>query len=99
MAVSQILYGQYHIWDIFVLGLKTKCRKNNQIHFPMDKGLTVPKWVLIAWPKIPQSFSAQFVCPSPKVWDTIEKRLHRASVVRGTSLVQRLMNHLENTGP
>ena len=27
------------------LDLKTKfsCRKNNQLHFPMDKGLTVPK--------------------------------------------------------
>jgi hypothetical protein len=33
------------IWDLYVLGLKTKvfCRKNNQIYFPMDKGLTVPK--------------------------------------------------------
>ena len=27
-----------------------------------------------------QNLSAQFVCPSPKVWDIIEKRLHRASV-------------------
>ena len=37
----------------------------------MDKGLTVPKWVLIVQPKIlqmPQNLSAQFVCPSPKVW-------------------------------
>lgn len=31
----------------------------------MNKGLTVPKWVLIVRPEIPQSFSAQFVCPSP----------------------------------
>jgi hypothetical protein len=34
----------------------------------MDKGLTVPKWVLIVWPKIPKMpnyLSAQFVCPSP----------------------------------
>ena len=48
----------------------------------MDK---VPKWVLINWPKIPQmppNLSAQIVCPSPKVWDFDEKRLHRASVVR-----------------
>ena len=37
----------------------------------IDKGLTVPNWVLIYWPKIPQmlpKFSAQFVCSSPKVW-------------------------------
>jgi hypothetical protein len=38
----------------------------------MDKGLTVPKWVLIVGPNIPQmpqSLSAQFVCPSPKILD------------------------------
>jgi hypothetical protein len=36
----------------------------------MDKGLTVQKWVLIDWPKIPQmpkNLSDQFVCPGPKV--------------------------------
>jgi hypothetical protein len=52
----------------------------------MDKGLTVPNWVLMNWPKIPQmpqNLSAQIVCPSPKVWDFDEKTLHWASVVRG----------------
>ena len=42
----------------------------------MDKGLTVPKWVLIVGPKIPQmpqKLLAQFVCPSPKVWDFRKK--------------------------
>ena len=51
----------------------------------MDKGLVVPKWLLIARPKIPQtpqSLSVQFVCPSPKVLDFNEKRLHWASAVR-----------------
>ena len=51
----------------------------------MDKGLTVSKWVLINCPKktkMPQKLSAQIVCPSPKVWDFDEKRLHWASVVR-----------------
>ena len=51
----------------------------------MDKGLTVPKQVLINQPKIPKCpkfFSAQIVCPSPKVWVFNEKRLHWASVVR-----------------
>ena len=51
----------------------------------MDKGLTVPKWVMIIWPKLPQmpqNVSAQFVCPSPKVLDFNEKKkLHWASVV------------------
>ena len=43
----------------------------------MDKGLTVPKWVLIVWPKIPQmpvNLFAQFVCPSSKVLDFNEKK-------------------------
>ena len=43
----------------------------------MDKGLTVPKWVLINLPKIPQipqNLSARIVCPSPKVWDFYEKK-------------------------
>ena len=50
----------------------------------MDKELTVPKWVLINGPKIPQmpqNLSAQIVGPSPKVWDFDENRLHCASVV------------------
>ena len=51
----------------------------------MDKGLTVPKWVLINQPKIPQmsqNLSVQIVCVSPKIWNFDEKRLHWASVVR-----------------
>ena len=51
----------------------------------MDKGLTVPKWVLIVWPKIPkmpQNLSVQFVCPSAKILDFNKKRLHWVSVVR-----------------
>ena len=51
----------------------------------MDKGLIVTKWVLINWLKIPQmkqDLIAQFACPSPKVLDFNEKRLHLASVVR-----------------
>jgi len=43
----------------------------------MDKGLTVPKWVLINRPKIPQmpqNLSAQIACPSPKVPDLNEKK-------------------------
>ena len=51
----------------------------------MDKGLTVPTWVLINVPKVPQmpqNLSAQIVCPSPKVWHFDKKGLHWASVVR-----------------
>ena len=39
----------------------------------IGKGLTVQKWVLIVQPKMPQNIPAQFVCPSPKVWDFNEK--------------------------
>ena len=53
----------------------------------MDKGLTVTKWVLIIgrkYPKyVPQNLSAQIVCPSPKVMNFNEKRLHWVSVVGG----------------
>ena len=59
----------------------------------MDKGLTVPKWVLIVQPKIPQmpqNLSAQFVCSSPKVLDFNEKRLYWASVVR---VLRTAINH------
>ena len=50
----------------------------------MDKGLTVPKWVLIVWSKISQmsqNLFAQFVCPSPKVLNFNKKKLHWVSVV------------------
>ena len=51
----------------------------------MDKGLTVPKWVLIVRlkiPQMPQNLPAQFVCPSPKILDFNEKSLHWVSIVR-----------------
>jgi len=57
----------------------------------MDKGLTVPKWVLINWPKIPQmpqNLSVQILCPSPKFGISMKKRLHWASVVRDHSYKQ-----------
>ena len=34
----------------------------------MDKGLTVPKWVLIVWPKMPQNLSAHFFAQAQKWW-------------------------------
>ena len=61
----------------------------------MDKGQTVPKWVLIVWPEIPQmpqNLSTQFVCPSPKVLDFNEKWLHWASVVHGFAQAFSLSN-------
>ena len=56
----------------------------------VDKGFTVPKWVLMFWPKIPKmspTFSAQFVCPSQKVWDCRKKNSLWVSVVRELSLL------------
>ena len=54
----------------------------------MDKGLTVPKKVLLVRPKIPQmpqNLFAQFFCPRPKILDFNEKKasLQWLSVVRG----------------
>ena len=54
----------------------------------MYKGLAVPKWVLIVWPKIPQNLSAQFVGPSPKVLNCNKKRLHWAFVVHNFTIAK-----------
>ena len=51
----------------------------------MDNGITVQKWVLIVWSKIPEmpsKFLAQFVCPSQKAWDFRKKSSLLVSVVR-----------------
>ena len=43
----------------------------------MDKGLTVPKWVLIYCskiPQMPQNLFSQIVCPGTKVWDFLGKK-------------------------
>ena len=64
------------------------CRNNGWIMENMDKGLTVLKCVLLVWlkiPQTPQNLFAQFVCPSPKVLDFNEKRLHWTFVVRGST--------------
>ena len=53
-----------------------------------EKGLTVPKWVLKVWLKIPQmsqNLSVKFVCPSPKVLDFNENKLHWVSLVHETA--------------
>ena len=67
-------------------GYKSKvfCRNNGWLMENMDKGLRVPKWVLKNRVKIPQmlqDLSAQIVCPSTKVWNFDEKKLHWVSVV------------------
>ena len=55
----------------------------------MDKGLTAVHFTKMGADSLTENtpnaenLSAQFVCPSPKVLDFIEKRLHWASVVRG----------------
>ena len=65
----------------------------------MDKGLTVPKLVLMVCPKIPQTpqnLCAQFVCPSPNVLDFNEKRLHWASIVRALQYIASNRHKVEN---
>ena len=49
----------------------------------MDKGLTVPKWVLIVWPKnkIPQIYLPNLSAQAQKVLSFNEKRRNWASVV------------------
>ena len=66
------------------------CRNNGWLmeNMRMDKGLTVPKWVLINWQKITQmrkNLSAQIFYPSPKVWVFWWKKAHWASVIRDSA--------------
>ena len=68
------------------------CRSNGWLMENKKKKPTVPKSVLINRTKIPQmlqKISAQFVCPSPKVWDFRKKS---SLGVRSPSLM--LMNPL-----
>ena len=63
------------------------CRNNGWIMKNIEKELTVPKWMLIVRPKIPQmhqNLSAQISAQAQKFFfgDFNEKRLHWASVVR-----------------
>ena len=54
------------IWELYVLDLKTNifCRKNIQLHFSMNKGLTVPK--------CPPNFSP--IClPKPRSFEFLIK--------------------------
>ena len=56
----------------------------------MDNELTVPKWVLINWqkiPKMPQNVPTQIVCQSPKIWDFHKKRFHWVSIVRDLQFI------------
>ena len=49
---SQIVFGQYHIQDTVLwlcLKIKNFCRKNNWMMKIMDKGIKVPKLVLIRY--------------------------------------------------
>ena len=64
---------QIQIWDLDKKALFL-CRNNSWL---ME--LTVPKWVLINRPKVPQmpqNLTAHIVCLSPNVWYFDEKRLH-----------------------
>ena len=60
------------------------CMNSVLIMENMDKGLTIPKKVLINWvkiPQMPQNLSAQIVGLSPQFWDFDEKNASLASVV------------------
>ena len=56
-----------------------KYPRNCRPHATLIPNLVKPLITILS--KLSYVYSAQFVCPSPKVWDIIEKRLHRASVV------------------
>ena len=73
---------QINIWDVDINAWFSVKIMIELLIENMDKGLTVPKWVLIVRPKIPQmpqNLSAQ-------VLDFNEKSLRWASVVRGCTI-------------
>ena len=63
-----------YIWDIYVLGLKTKVffvGKTTKSIFPWTRE---PQWQNSAENTLNVlELSAQFVCPSPKVWISLKK--------------------------
>ena len=53
----------------------------------MEKGHTVPKWVLISWPKIPQMpkiYLSNLFAQAQKFGISMKKKLFWAFVVRGS---------------
>ena len=55
--------SQINIWQMDIKTLLF-CRMNGWLMENMDKGPTIPKWVLIVQPKIPYNLSAtEFICP------------------------------------
>ena len=81
MAISEILLGKYHIWDILGLGLKSKpfCRKkklNDEYH-----GNHSAKTGAVSSTKNTPSTS-KFIRSILPVWDIGEGRIYRASIVR-----------------
>ena len=74
MAISQIIFGQHHILDVFGSGLKSTvfCGKNSaKIGGDAD----------CLAQNTQKKFHPIFRI-GPKIWDIVEKRLHWASVVR-----------------
>ena len=75
-SLRPISYLEF-IWDLYVLGLKSKVvskkQPNTQNH---GQRTHIAKMGAVVWlkiPKMPQNLLIQFVCPSPKVWDIIKK--------------------------
>ena len=76
MAISQILFGQYHIWDIFWLGLKTKVflwkkQLNDGNH---EQGTHSAKMGADSSSAENTPNTPKFIRPiCPKVWDIVKK--------------------------
>jgi hypothetical protein len=70
-AIFQILYGHYHIWNLFgILCIRPEkpVVKTTKYNFPWTRDSQC-KVELIVWPKtpqMPQKIAAQNVCPSQK---------------------------------
>ena len=73
MAISQILNGQYHIWDICVRPEnKVFCWKINQIHFPKD-GTHSAKIVKPKYHKCPKIYKPNLSAQAQKIGISLKK--------------------------
>ena len=88
MAISELLLGKYHTWDIFGLALATEkqsvlWKKNLNDEYHGNHSAKIGAVSSAENTPDTSKFIRSIVPIGPKVWDIDEERLHWASVVRG----------------
>ena len=86
MTISQIIFGQYHIWDIFGLGVKSKvfCRKKNLNDGNHEQGTDSAKMGVNNSAKIPEYPAPKFFVRSAQLAQNFRTLLKKASLGIGS---------------